>query len=179
MHKERLEIPEKMIDKKTLQGRIKAMGKELTTAFKNRHLTVIAISNGATVFVADLIRQIDLPMQLDSITAYSYTGTESSGEVKMLTKLKLDISSRNILLVDDILDTGRTMGKIVKFLKTLNPDSVETCVLLDKPSRRVTPIEADYVGFEVPDVFVVGYGLDYNEYYRNLPFVGKLENNTQ
>ena len=176
MDKEKLQVPKKMIDESTLQARLNAMGKELTKAFKNQHLTVIAISNGATIFVADLIRQIDLPMQLDSITAYSYAGTESSGDVKMLSQLKLEIKGRDVLLVDDILDTGRTMKHIVEFLHTLNPNSVRTCVLLDKPSRRVIEIEADYVGFEVPDVFVVGYGLDYNEYYRNLPYVGELFN---
>ncbi len=170
----KLTAPKKLIDEEALQNRINKMGKELTEAFSKRHLTVIAISNGATIFVADLIRQIDLPMQLDSITAYSYTGTESSGKVKMLSKLKLEIKDRNVLLVDDILDTGRTMKKIVDFLHTLKPASVETCVLLDKPSRRLIEIEADYVGFEVPDLFVVGYGLDYNEYYRNLPYVGEL-----
>ena len=174
MNTEKLKTPETLIDENSLKARINEMGRELTEAFKERKLTVISISNGATVFVADLIRQINLPLQLDSITAHSYSGTESSGKVKMLSKLKLDISGRNILIVDDILDTGRTMKDIVKFLKTLNPDSVATCVLLDKPSRRLTPVEADYVGFEVPDVFVVGYGLDYNEYYRNLPFVGRL-----
>ena len=174
MNKEKLKTPEVMIDKSSLGKRIKEMGRELTEAFKERKLTVIAISNGATVFVADLIREIKLPLQLDTITAYSYNGTESSGKVKMLSKLKLDISGRDILLVDDILDTGRTIKEIADFLKTLNPASIETCVLLDKPSRRAIPIEANYVGFKIPDIFVVGYGLDYNEYYRNLPFIGKL-----
>jgi hypoxanthine phosphoribosyltransferase len=175
MRKQQLSVPEILIDNKTLHSRITEMGKKLTEVYSERNLTVIAISNGATIFVADLIREIDLPMQLDSITAYSYEGTESRGEVTMLSKLKLDIKGRDILLVDDILDTGNTMTNIVKFLHTLNPNSVETCVLLDKPTRRVIQIEADYVGFEVPDVFVVGYGLDYNEYYRNLPYVGKLQ----
>ena len=174
MKKYPLTAPEVLIDQKSLKARLEALGKELSEAYRDQHLTVIAVSNGATIFVADLIREIDLPMQLDTITAYSYAGTESKGEVTLLSKLKLDIKGRNVLLVDDILDTGRTMTKIIEFLQSQNPDTIETCVLLDKPARRVVEIEADYVGFEVSDVFVVGYGLDYNEYYRNLPYVGKL-----
>ena len=166
---------ETLIDQERLKERVAEMGAEITAEFADRRLTVIAVSNGAILFVADLVRNIDLPMQLDSITAYSYSGTESSGEVKIFSDLKLDITGRNVLLVDDILDTGRTLTKIIEFLKTLGPATVETCVLLDKPARRVVDIKADHVGFEVPDVFVVGYGLDYNEYYRNLPFVGVID----
>ena len=169
-----MEVPETVIDEDTLLKRISEMGEEIANTFRGTPLTVISISNGATVFTADLIRRIDIPLQLDSITAYSYAGTESSGKVKMLSSLKLDIADRNVLLVDDILDTGRTMKHIIDFLKTLGPESVKTCVLLDKPSRRVIPVEADFRGFEVPDLFVVGYGLDYNEYYRNLPYVGTV-----
>ena len=172
--KNELPVPEVLIDEKTLRSRIKEMGKEIMESYRDRHLTVIAVSNGATLFVADLIRQLDIPLQLDSITAYSYEGTESSGDVMLFTQLKLDVKGRDILLVDDILDTGRTMRKIIDYLESLNPENIESCVLLDKPARRIVDIEADYVGFEVADVFVVGYGLDYNEYYRNLPFVGKL-----
>ncbi|NOY75681.1 MAG: hypoxanthine phosphoribosyltransferase [Kiritimatiellaeota bacterium] len=164
-----------LIDQNKLKSRVVEMGAEITANFADRRLTVIAVSNGAILFVADLVRSIDLPMQLDSITAYSYSGTKSSGDVKIFSDLKLDITGRSVLLVDDILDTGRTLSKIVEFLKTLEPSGVETCVLLDKPSRRVVDIKADYIGFEVPDVFVVGYGLDYNEYYRNLPYVAVIE----
>jgi hypoxanthine phosphoribosyltransferase len=170
----KLETPKILIEENTLHKRITELGREISEFYIDRHLTVIAVSNGATIFVADLIRQIDIPMQLDSITAYSYVGTESQGKVKLLSDLKLDIEGRDVLLVDDILDTGRTLRKITDFLHTQNPASVKTCVLLDKPDRRVIDIGADYIGFTVPDVFVVGYGLDYNEYYRNLPYVGKL-----
>ena len=166
--------PKVLIGRNRLKARVAEMGAEISAEYANRHLTVIAVSNGAILFVADLVRQIDLPMQLDSITAYSYSGTESIGEVRLFSNLKLDIAGRDVLLVDDILDTGRTLSRIVEFLNSLKPADVKTCVLLDKPSRRVVEIEADYVGFEVPDVFVVGYGLDYNEYYRNLPYVATL-----
>lgn len=164
-----------LISPEDLREKVAEMGTEITAKFAKRRLTVIAVSNGAILFVADLVRSIDLPMQLDSITARSYSGIESSGDVEILSDLKLDIAGRSVLLVDDILDTGRTLTRIVDFLKTLKPSGIETCVLLDKPSRRVVDIEADYVGFEVPDVFVVGYGLDYNEYYRNLPYVAVMK----
>lgn len=169
-----LEKPEVLIDEDSVRQRIAELGKEISDFYKNTHFTVIAVSNGATLFVADLIRKIDIPLHLDTVMAYSYAGTESSGQVSLLSNLKLEIAGRDILLVDDILDTGRTLTKIVEFLHTRKPKSVRTCVLLDKPSRRAVDIKADYVGFTVPDVFVVGYGLDYNEYYRNLPYVGKI-----
>lgn len=166
--------PEVLIDEQKLKQRVQEMGCELSKAYIDRHLTVVAVSNGATLFVADLIRQLDIPMQLDTITAYSYKGAESTGDVVFFSKLKLDIKGRDVLLVDDILDTGRTMQKIIDYLQTLKPATVSSCALLDKPARRIVQIDADYVGFEVDDVFVVGYGLDYNEYYRNLPYVGIL-----
>ena len=174
-----LETPELLIEEGKINERVIELGRELFEFYKDRHLSVIAVSNGATIFVADLIREIDLPMQLDTIMAYSYSGTQSTGEVKMFSNLKLGIAGRDVLLVDDILDTGRTITKISEFLKTQKPNSLKTCVLLDKPDRRVVDINADYVGFTVPDVFVVGYGLDYNEYYRNLPYVGKLRGSSE
>jgi len=170
----KLEIPKVLIEEKALQKRIVELGRELSEFYTDRHLTVISVSNGATIFVADLIRQFTIPMQLDSIRAYSYNDTESLGEVKLLSDVKLEVDGRDVLVVDDILDTGRTMRKIVDSLCSRTPASIKTCVLLDKPARRVIDINADYVGFTVPDVFVVGYGLDYNEYYRNLPYVGEL-----
>ena len=166
--------PEVLIDEASVALRVACLGEELTEFFRGRKLSVVAISNGAMVFVADLIRHIKLPLQLDSISAHSYRGTESSGSVTVLSRLKLSMEGRDILLVDDILDTGRTLKEITSFLETLNPSSVSTCVLLDKPSRRAVEIEADYKGFTVDDVFVVGYGLDFEEYYRNLPYIGRL-----
>ena len=166
--------PEVMIDESAVAARTAELGNELTEFFREKKLTVVAISNGAMIFVADLIRHIQLPLQLDSISAHSYRGTESSGTLTVLSELKLNMKGRDILLVDDILDTGRTLKEISAFLETLNPSSVRTCVLLDKPSRRIADIEADFKGFTVEDVFVVGYGLDFDEYYRNLPYIGRL-----
>jgi len=174
----KLEKPEILIKESILVHRVAELGQEISEFYHNCNFTVISVSNGATLFVADLLRQIDIPLHLDTIMAHSYKGTESAGEVKMLPDLKLDITGRDVLVVDDILDTGRTISKIVEFLKTQKPKSVKICVMLDKPSRRVIEIQADYVGFTVPDVFVVGYGMDYNEYYRNLPYVGTLSENS-
>lgn len=115
-----------------------------------------------------------IPLQVDSIDSHSYEGTKSTGKVVINSMLKLDIKGRHVLLVDDILDTGRTLSAVLKILRKAKPSEIKTCVLLDKPSRRKISIEADHRGFEIPDQFVVGYGLDYDEYYRNLPFIGAI-----
>jgi len=166
--------PETLFDEKAIAVRVKELGAEIAGKRRGSDLTVVSISNGATIFAADLVRAIDLPLRLDSLSARSYDGTESSGEVVFTPHLKLDPRGRNILLVDDILDTGRTLRRVVEYLKDAGAESVETCVMLDKPARRVVGMEADFVGFEIPDVFVVGYGLDYDEYFRNLPYIGTL-----
>ena len=166
--------PEILFSKQQVQERVKAMGASVTADFQSKKLIVIAVSNGATVFVADLIRSIQLPLMLDTVTASSYSGTESKGKVSLFSNLKLDVGGCDILLVDDILDTGRTMSRLIEFITAKAPASLKTCVLLDKPSRRIVDITADYVGFEIQDLFVVGYGLDYNEYYRNLQYIGYL-----
>ena len=126
--------------------------------------------------MADLVRQVELPLHLDFMSASSYgAGTVSSGQVDIRLDLQEDIAGRDVLLVEDILDTGNTLSKLVAELQARGPASLKLCVLLDKPDRRTKPIQADYVGFTIPDAFVVGYGLDYNEKYRNLPYVGILK----
>lgn len=172
----KLETPDIAIDQSTIKRRIVELGIELSSYYSEKNPIIIAVSNGATIFVADLIRELNFPLQLDSIRASSYFGKESQGVVELHTALKLNIKDREVLVVDDILDTGRTMTKIIEFLHSEEVRCVRTCVLLDKPERRVVDIKADYVGFVIPDYFVVGYGLDYNEYYRNLPYVGTLAN---
>ena len=121
------------------------------------------------------MRELDFPLTLDFRAASSYPGTESSGKDNIQLDLHDDIAGRDVLLVEDILDTGNTLSKLVAELKSRNPASLKLCVLLDKPERRVRPLEADYVGFTIPDAFVVGYGLDYEQQYRNLPYVGILK----
>ncbi|MFZ2658628.1 MAG: hypoxanthine phosphoribosyltransferase [Victivallales bacterium] len=165
-----------LISEQRIRRRVVELGRRISTDYKDKDLTIIFISTGAVVFASDLIRNISLPMKLDSISASSYRRLESSGKVNMDARLKIDIKGRNVLLVDDILDSGRTLGITRGYLKRKKPADIRICVLLDKASKRSFPITPDYSGFSIPDVFVYGYGLDYDGYYRNLPFVGFKKN---
>jgi hypoxanthine phosphoribosyltransferase len=154
--------------------RVKVLAREIERDFRGRETVVVSLLSGTVLFLADLIRHLNLPLRLDFIGVSSYgLGTES-GELVFTKELRLDVRGRDVLLVDDILDTGKTMSRVVPKLQVLQPRRIKTCVLLDKPARRTYDVEADYVGFEIPDFFVVGYGLDFAERYRNLPFVGVL-----
>jgi len=137
-------------------------------------MAVISVLNGTVFFLPDLIRRMTLPLRLDFIGVSSYGQNTRSGKLVMTKDLRLDVTGRDVLLVDDILDTGRTLQSVTQRLRQAGARSIKTCVLLDKPSRRHVAIQADYIGFEIPDYFVVGYGLDYAERYRNLPFIGVL-----
>ena len=137
-------------------------------------MVIVSLLTGTVMFLADLIRHLSLPLRLDFIGVSSYGAGTESGELVFTKELRLGVRGRDVLLVDDILDTGRTLHRVGAKLRALKPRRIKTCVLLDKPARRVEPVEADYVGFKIPDVFVVGYGLDFAERYRNLPFVGVL-----
>ena len=163
-----------LITEAQIARRIKTLAREIERDFHGREMVVVALLNGTVVFLADLIRQLNLPLRLDFIGVSSYgLGTES-GNLIFTKELRLDVRSRDVLLVDDILDTGKTLSRVLPKLRALKPRRLKTCVLLDKPARRVEKIRADYVGFEIPDCFVVGYGLDFAERYRNLPFIGVL-----
>ena len=137
-------------------------------------MVVVSLLNGTVMFLADLIRNLSLPLRLDFIGVSSYGAGTESGDLVFTKELRLDVRGRDVLLVDDILDTGKTLYRVRGKLRALKPRRIKTCVLLNKAARRVEPVEADYVGFEIPDFFVVGYGLDFAERYRNLPFVGVL-----
>jgi hypoxanthine phosphoribosyltransferase len=170
----RREVERVLISDKQIARRVREMAAQIEGDFKNRELVVVSLLNGTVMFLADLIRHFSLPLRLDFIGVSSYgLGTES-GDLVFTKELRLDVRGRDVLLVDDILDTGKTLHKVLAKLKALKPRRIKTCVLLDKASRRVEPVEADYVGFQIPDFFVVGYGLDFAERYRNLPFVGVL-----
>lgn len=133
---------------------------------------VISLLRGSFIFASDLVREIDKLVEIDFLTTSSYGHSESSsGEVKFLTDLRTDIEGRNVLVVDDILDTGNTLYAVKEKLMEKNPKSLKTCVLLDKPSRREADVSADYVGFEIDDIFIVGYGLNYGDHYRNVPYI--------
>ena len=163
-----------LITERQIARRIRKMSRQIEHDFRGREMVVVSLLNGTVMFLADLIRHLSLPLRLDFIGVSSYSGT-TSGELIFTKELRLDVRGRDVLLVDDILDTGRTMKRVIGKLRRLCPRRLRTCVLLDKPSRRVEHVKADYVGFTIPDLFVIGYGLDYAERYRNLPFVGVLK----
>ncbi|MEY2409290.1 MAG: hypoxanthine phosphoribosyltransferase [Verrucomicrobiota bacterium] len=158
-----------------IAARIREMSREIERDFRGHEMVVVSLLNGTVLFLADLIRHLSLPLRLDFIGVSSYGAGTTSGELVFTKELRLDVRGRDVLLVDDILDTGRTMKRVLGKLRKLSPRRIKTCVLLDKPSRRVERVRADYVGFKIPDLFVIGYGLDYAERYRNLPFVGVLK----
>lgn len=168
------EVERILITEEQLARRNRSLAREIERDFKGRDLTVISLLNGTVLFLADLIRHLNLPLRLDFIGVSSYGAGTESGELVFTKELRLDVRGREVLLVDDILDTGKTMSQVLPKLKALKPHRIRTCVLLDKPARRLHALEADYVGFKIADVFVVGYGLDFAEQYRNLPFVGVL-----
>ena len=153
---------------------IRRLARGIERDFAGREMVVVSLLNGTVMFLADLIRHLSLPLRLDFIGVSSYGAGTESGELVFTKELRLDVRGRDVLLVDDILDTGKTLCRVLSKLRALKPRRIRTCVLLNKAARRVEPIEADYVGFEIPDFFVVGYGLDFAERYRNLPFVGVL-----
>ena len=171
----RAEVKTLLIGEWQIAHRVEELAQRIMTDFKDKDLVVVSLLNGTIMFLADLVRQINMPMHLDFIGVSSYgTGTPSR-ELVYTKDLRLDVKGRDVLLVDDILDTGRTMNDVTGRLRKIGPRTIKTCVLLDKPDRRAEEVQADYVGFEVPDFFVVGYGLDYAERYRNLPFIGVLK----
>lgn len=171
----RSEVRQVLISKPQLERRVRMLARGIERDFFGREFVIVSLLNGTVMFLADLIRHLRMPLRLDFIGVSSYgTGTESR-ELVYTKELRLDVRGRDVLLVDDILDTGRTLASVLVKLQSLKPRRIKTCVLLDKPSRRVKEVSADYVGFVIPDLFVVGYGLDYAERFRNLPFVGVLQ----
>lgn len=150
------------------------LGRKISEDYKDKKLYLVSVLKGAVVFMADLLREITCDCQIDFMSVSSYSGTKSSGTVKFKKDLDIDPAGCDILLVEDILDSGVTLSYLTKILKDRNASSVKICTLLDKPQNRRAEIQADYVGLEIPDEFVIGYGLDYDEKYRNLPFVGVL-----
>lgn len=155
--------------------RIGELGKEITESYQGKDLVLIGILKGAVPFVADLMRAIEMPLEYDFMAVSSYgASTKSSGTVRFLKDLDIGIENRDVIIVEDIVDTGLTLHYLVENLRSRKPKSLKICTLLDKPSRRKAEISSDYNGFEIPDVFVVGYGLDYAGKYRNLPCIGVL-----
>lgn len=170
----RAEIDYVLIPASRLRARVRELARDIERDYRDRELVIVSLLNGTVLFLADLIRFINLPLRLDFIGVSSYREGTVSRELVFTKELRLDVKGRDVLLVDDILDTGRTLHAVIERLQKLKPASIRTCVLLDKRARREMKIHADYAGFEIPDLFVVGYGLDFAERYRNLPFVGVL-----
>jgi hypoxanthine phosphoribosyltransferase len=170
----RPEIDYVLIPAARLHLRVKQLARQIECDYAGRELVIVSLLTGTVLFLADLIRFINLPLRLDFIGVSSYREGTVSRDLIFTKELRLDVKQRDVLLVDDILDTGRTCDAVIRRLKKLKPASIRLCVLLDKPARRKAKIHADYAGFAIPDLFVVGYGLDFAERYRNLPFVGVL-----
>ncbi|PRD34254.1 UNVERIFIED_CONTAM: hpt [Trichonephila clavipes] len=169
-------VIDQMISAKAIAARVEALAREITTHFSGTDkLVVVGLLRGSFVFIADLVREIDLPVEVDFLEASSYgNAMESSREVRILKDLRGEIAGRDVLVVEDIVDTGFTLSHVVRLLRSREPKRMEVCALLDKPSRREVDIRATWTGFEIPDEFVVGYGIDFAQRNRNLPFIGKV-----
>ena len=170
------DIGEILLTEAQIQARVAELGAEVSGDYSGRALTLVSVLKGSLPFMADLMRAISLPLRIDLMEVSSYGGatTESSGLVRILKDLSSSIEGEEVLICEDIIDTGLTLNYLIRYLRGKNPRSLRICTLLDKPARRLVDIPVDYVGFTIPDQFVVGYGLDYGELYRNLRFVGVL-----
>jgi len=168
-------VEEILVDEAALQTRVAELGAEISADYRDRDLLLIGVLKGAIFFMADLMRQIDLPCEVDFMAISSYgAGVDSSGVVRILKDLDMPIENRNVVIVEDIVDSGLTLSYLLRNLEARHPASVEICALLTKPDRRENDVECRYVGFEIPNRFVIGYGLDFAERYRNLPYIGVL-----
>ncbi len=170
------DIQEILVSEAELKEKVTQLGEQISRDYAGKNLLLVSILKGSVVFMADLMRAITIPASIDFMVVSSYgAGTNTSGLVKIVKDLDQNLAGKDVLIVEDILDTGVTLSKLKPMLELRNPNGIRICTILDKPSRRKADITADYQGFAVPDEFVVGYGLDYNEKYRNLPFVGVLK----
>jgi hypoxanthine phosphoribosyltransferase len=170
------DIGEVLVTEDAIQAKVRELGIRIGADYADRRLTLVSVLKGALPFMADLMRAIPIPVRIDlmEVSSYGGTATESSGLVRILKDLSASIEGEDVLIVEDIIDTGLTLNYLLRYLRGKNPRSLRICTLLDKPARRLVDIPVDYIGFTIPDQFVVGYGLDYGEFYRNLRFVGVL-----
>lgn len=165
-----------LINEQDVNAKIKEIAEQISKDYEGKEITLICILKGSVFFVCELAKRITVPVTLDFMSVSSYgPGTESSGRVKIVKDLDESIEGRDILIVEDIIDSGRTLSHLMTLLSARKPNSIKLCTLLDKPDRRVVSVDVDYTCFEIPDEFVVGYGLDYDQKYRNLPYVGVVE----
>lgn len=170
------DIKKVLYSEQQIKQRITEIAAQIKADFEGKELLTVGVLRGAVMFYADLVRELDMPLHMNFMSVTSYgMSSDSSGVVRILYDLEEDISGKNVLIVEDIVDSGLTLQYLSKTLKSRNPNMLKTCCLFDKPERRKVKFEADYVGFEVPDVFIVGYGLDYAEKYRNMKYIGELK----
>lgn len=170
------DIKDILVTEEQLRARTLELGAQISKDYEGKDLVLVSILKGAVVFMADIMRAVTIPCSIDFmiVSSYGNENTVSTGLVKIIKDLDGNLAGKHVLIVEDIMDTGITLSNLMPMLKLRNPESVKVCAILDKPSRRKADIQPDYSGFQVPDEFVVGYGLDYNEKYRNLPYVGVL-----
>jgi len=169
------DISEVLLTQQQIEEKAKELGNELKADYAKKNPILIGLLKGSAMFMADLMKNMDIPLEIDFMDVSSYDGAASTGDVRIVKDLDISVRGRHVLIVEDIVDTGRTLEKVIQLIDSRGAESVEMVTLLDKPAARVAPIEAKYVGFTIPKSFVVGYGLDYNEQYRNLPYVGILK----
>ncbi|MCF2627446.1 hypoxanthine phosphoribosyltransferase [Fusobacterium mortiferum] len=161
-----------LLIREEVEKRIKELAKEIEKDYCGKDLLVIGLLKGSIMFMSDLIKEMDLPVMIDFMSVSSYSGTTSTGVINVLKDTDISVKDKDVLIVEDIIDTGLTLSHVKKLLEDRGAKSLKICTLLDKPSRRTVEMKGDYVGFEIPDEFVVGYGLDYDQHHRNLPYVG-------
>jgi len=161
-----------LLTREEVEKRVRELAKEIEKDYQGKDLLVIGLLKGSVIFMSDLIKEIDLPLVIDFMSVSSYSGTTSTGVINISKDTDVDVKDRDVLIVEDIIDTGLTLSRVKKLLEERGTKSLKICTLLDKPSRRTVEIKGDYTGFEIPDEFVVGYGLDYDQHHRNIPYIG-------
>ena len=164
-----------LLSEEEVNARVRELGQQISKDYEGEEVHIICILKGAVFITTELAKRITIPVTLDFMSVSSYQGTTSTGAVKIIKDLDHIIEGKNVIIVEDIIDTGRTLNYLINMLKNRNPKSIRLCTLLDKPDRRVVDVDVDYVGFEIPDEFVVGFGLDYDQKYRNLHYIGVVE----
>ncbi|NLY20825.1 MAG: hypoxanthine phosphoribosyltransferase [Tissierellia bacterium] len=165
-------IEQVVFTKEEINKRIRELGEEITNDYKGRELVVVSLLRGSFIFTADLVREIDLKVNIDFMTTSSYlNGEESTGNVEIIQDIRTDIAGKDVLIVDDIIDSGYTLKSVYNILKDRNPNSLKSCVMLNKPSRRKVEMDVEYIGYDIDDLFIVGYGLNYGDFYRNVPHI--------
>lgn len=165
-----------LISEEEINKRIEALGEQITKDYEGKEIHLVCILKGAAFFMCELAKKIKVPVTIDFMSVSSYgSGMESSGVVKIVKDLDEPLEGKNVIVIEDIIDSGRTLNYIMELMQNRKPSSLSLCTLLNKPDRRVTEVDVDYIGFDIPDKFIVGYGLDYDQRYRNLPYVGLVE----